>query len=120
MPIDDLTELGYEVGIAFRRDDFTIYRVTAPWLTTQVRGDDAAMIANLADPALHQARVDAWENPPPLEPPAPGPVYEALDALTLLDPSDPSLTSAQIAEKVNETIAVVKGALAPPAAEEVP
>lgn len=54
--LDDLSELGYEVGVAFEFDDFTLYRVEGFGVSTQVRTDDLGAIASIV--ASHEARVE--------------------------------------------------------------
>jgi len=47
--LDDLKGLGYEVGLSFEGEGFTVYRVEGFGLSTQVHEDDEEAIQSIAD-----------------------------------------------------------------------
>jgi len=53
--IEDLRDLGYDVGQSFPGEDFTVYRVEGFGVSRQVRDDDEDGLASLAD--SHEERV---------------------------------------------------------------
>ena len=62
--LDDLRDLGYDVALAFRGADFTVYRVDGFGISTQIRDGDRDTIRALAD--SHDERV-AQQNETPDE-----------------------------------------------------
>ena len=47
--IEDLTAVGYEVGVSFEGDGYTAHRVEGPGISTMVRDDDSDTIQGLVD-----------------------------------------------------------------------
>lgn len=84
--IYDLEKLGYTVAVAASG----VWFVSGYGLSTYVAGTDSDMVASLADPALHAARVDSYENPAPVPAPRPSQLVAAIGALKTLDQTKPA------------------------------